>query len=237
MIFTEINLHPAVRESEFKRLLQVPGSYEFAGVMAEDAQWVREWFAAHGQSWLCARAVETCAVEADTVTLEGIELHSRELAKRFRHATAAVIVGASAGPEAEGEAAARWADDDPNRYYFMEAYASAVVEALIAELRGRLCPWADGHHQVVLPHYSPGYHGWTVGDQHKVFTLLRRGGELPGPLDVMESGMLQPKKSQLAIFALAPVGQVVDEGADLVPCKHCPHLRCNFRREAHALGP
>jgi len=236
MIFSEHNIHPVVAEAEFKRLLRLPADYVFADRMAENARWVREWYAEHGHPWLCARHVDGCEVTAEAVALGGRRLHSRELARRFRAASSALVVGACAGAEAETEAARQWELDEPDRYYFLETYASAVVEALIAGARGRLCAWADGRGAVLLPHYSPGYQGWSVGEQGAVFALLTEAGPLPAPLEVMSSGMLRPKKSQLAVFAVAAKGTAVAEPADLVPCKHCAHIRCEFRREAYAVA-
>ncbi|MFI5356422.1 MAG: hypothetical protein ACHQ4G_03715 [Opitutales bacterium] len=231
MLFVETDSHPIVLEREFKRLLKVPPRFEFTDQMAECAAWVRTWCATHSRPWLCARVVEPCEIREGHVHLEGVGLTSRELARRFRHAQTAVIVGASAGIEAEAEAARRWAEDEPDRYYFLETYASAIVEALIAEAQARLCAWADASGRTLLPHYSPGYQGWTVGDQARVHGLLARGRDLPGPLEVMESGMLRPKKSQLAVFAVAPSELVPPAEADLVPCRHCSLARCDFRRE------
>lgn len=235
MILRETNLHPVVRLAEFKRLLRLPLDYEFEDELAGHVGWVQSWFAAHGRPWLSAVAVERCEADGDDVRLDGVTVHSRELARRFRQARAAIVVAASAGPEAEAEAAVRWAADEPDRYYFMESYASAIVEALIAEARARLCAWADTQGRVLLPHYSPGYHGWSVGDQAKVFSLFPPA-VVAGPLEVMDSGMLRPKKSQLAVFALAAAGDAAGEPDDLVPCKYCPHLKCDFRRKAYALS-
>jgi len=232
MTFVELNAHPVVTDTEFKRLLKVPASFQFTEQMAENAAWSRAWYAEHGRPWLWAGAVQDCAVAGEVTTLGGQALTSRELARRFRQARGAVVVAASAGPEAEAEAAVRWADDEPDRYYFMETYASAVVEALIAQARGRLCAWADTRGEVLLPHYSPGYQGWSEADQVRVLALLLAQGAAPGPIDVLESGMLRPKKSQLAVFALAPAGSASAEPADLVPCKYCALIKCEYRREA-----
>ena len=234
MTFAETNLHPVVSDAEFKRLLRVPADFAFTGVMAENAAWVRGWYAAHGRPWLRATGAGSCRVDGQVTTLDGRAWTSKELARRFRSAQGAVVVAASAGPEAEAEAARCWEHDEPDRYYFLETYASAVVESLLAEARVRLCAWAEDQGTVLLPHYSPGYHGWTVGDQASVFSLLAE--PLPGPLEVMASGMLRPKKSQLAVFAVAPAGSAGAEEADLIPCKYCAHHTCDFRREPYALA-
>ncbi len=209
----------------------MPPDYVFADEMAEHAAWARDWYAAHGRPWLCAGTVAEFTVADPVVRLGGRSLTSRELARRFHAAHGAVVVAASAGPEAEAEAARCWANDSEDRYFFMEAYAAAVVEALIAEARSRLCAWTAERGEVLLPHYSPGYPGWSVADQASVFALLTAKGAMPGPLEVMASGMLQPKKSQLAVFAVAPAGTPGAATADLVPCRYCALARCSLRRE------
>ena len=236
MIFSETNHHPVVPEVEFKRLLRLPADYVYEEEMALNVAWTKTWFAQHSQPWVCAEVIEDFVIEGDVVQLGGTSLESRELAKRFQHAKLAMVVAASAGVEAEAEAARRWQDDEPDRYYFMETYASAVVEALIGVARAQLCAWADARGLALLPHYSPGYQGWSVGDQAKVHELVLRGGSLPGPLEVMSSGMLRPKKSQMAVFAVAPLEFAAQVDTALIPCKYCAHVRCEFRREPYALA-
>ena len=76
---------------------------------------------------------------------------------------------------------------DGDRYFFLETYASAVVEGLLKRLAARLCAWADGHGLAALPPYSPGYRGWPLTDQHALLDLVRGAGDpLPSPLEVLE---------------------------------------------------
>lgn len=235
MIFAETNFHPSVDDGEFKRQLKLPAGYAMTGEVATNAKWAREWFAAHARPWLCAQPIASCQVEENTVTIGGQVLTSGELAKRFQSAESAVIVGVSTGSEAETEATSRWEEDEPDRYYFMESYATAVVETLINEARHRLCQWASEQACVLLPHYSPGYHDWSVADQHKVHALLVQGGEIPGALEVMESGMLRPKNSQLVVFGVVAESNAPREDTDMIPCKYCAQAPCELRREPCAL--
>jgi hypothetical protein len=115
---------------------------------------------------------------------------------------ALVLIAVSAGPEPEAEAAARWAGEEPDRYYFLECFAAAAVEALLAEARDRLG---------VQRHYCPGFRGWPVTDNQVLLEALEAAGALPGPLAVLSSGMLKPKKSQLALCAL-PAGKKREAG-------------------------
>ena len=93
-------------------------------------------------------------------------------------------------------------------------FGSAVVEHLVTVANGRICGWADANAMVALPHYSPGYSGWDVADQVKLWNLLRQnhGGGFPGELEVLETGMLRPKKSLLAVVG---VTRNLESGAPL----------------------
>jgi len=235
MIFSDTNFHPTVDDAEFKCQLKLPLDYAMTGEVAVNAAWARSWFAEHARPWLCAHPIASCEVDESTVTIAGQDLMSGELAKRFQHAESVVIVGVSTGSEAEIEAASRWEADEPDRYFFMESYATAVVETLINEARSRLCNWANKQACVLLPHYSPGYHEWSVADQHKVYGLLAQGGEIPGALEVMESGMLRPKNSQLVVFGVVPKSNTPSEDRDMIPCKYCAQSPCELRREPSAL--
>jgi hypothetical protein len=82
----------------------------------------------------------------------------------------------------------------------------------------------------VLPHYSPGYPEWDISQQAKLLTLMKTNAKLPGELDVLESGMLRPKKSLLAVFGLTKQIDRVRKLTELVPCENCSFSPCQFRR-------
>jgi len=53
---------------------------------------------------------------------------------------------------------------------------------------------------------------------------------MPGPLQVLSSGALLPKKSLLAVFGLTRHVDRVRRLTDLVPCKNCSFSQCQYRR-------
>src|SRR5207342_3931160 len=101
------------------------------------------------------------------------------------------LAAVSAGKECEEKARELWQDGRPDEYFFLEVFGSAVVEHLITVASGRICGWADANGTVALPHYSPGYSGWNVADQNKLWDLIRppNGQALPGELQVLDTGM------------------------------------------------
>jgi len=227
---------PEVPSEEFKRLLGVPSSYVFEGPVKSLAEWVPDWFRAHAHPWIFARLLGKVELHSDGVVLENTVLKSRALCRHLQHGcvSRAVVVAVGAGPEAEAAAAEYWRDGHPDRYFFIEAYASAVVEALVAESRRRICAWAEPGGLGVLRHCSPGYHGWSITDQAALLaTALPESETLPGPLGVMESGMLHPKKSQLALFGITDEPDRVKHRDELVSCKICPMRQCTYRRNVY----
>jgi hypothetical protein len=150
-----------------------------------------------------------------------------------------VLVSVSAGPELEREAAQLWSDEKPDEYFFLEVYGSAVVEHLITMAGARLCAWADGCGSAVLPHYCPGYADWDISQQPRLLNLIRASqcGALPGELNVLDSGMLRPKKSLLAVFGLTRHADRVRDLAELSPCEGCSFGTCQYRRAPYAGSP
>jgi hypothetical protein len=168
--------HPSVSDRAFNRFLRYPANRPLEGALAENAAWAREWFGAHGRPWCMAIRANEAASERAASHLPGDGAYA--------------IIAASAGTEAEAEAAARYAAGEPDLYFFLDSYASAVVDALVVEARVALR--ADKH-------LSPGHRGWSIEDNRVLLDALRATAPLLGPLDVLSSGMLVPMKSQIAV--------------------------------------
>ena len=235
-MFELIDAHPGsnVQESEYKRLLGFPADHVLQGRSRELADKTRQWYAQHGRPWVYARQIEGLELAGDRLHVSGAVFSSRQLHDNFNAAQvhSAMLTAVSAGGECEEKARQLWQEEKPDEYFFMEMYGSAVVEHLVAVASGLICAWADGHGMVALPHYSPGYSGWDMADQLKLWELIRQmsNRDFPGELQVMDTGMLRPKKSLLALFGLTRHLDKVRASAKLVPCENCSLPGCQYRR-------
>jgi len=186
------------------------------------------------RSWISARQTETLQLTDDRLSISGTEFSSKQLHDQFAMAQArhVVLIAVSAGAECEEKARELWQDGKPDEYFFMEMFGSAVVEHLITVASGRICGWADANGMVALPHYSPGYTGWDVSDQNKLWEVIRppNGQSLPGNLHVLDTGMLRPKKSLLAVIGVTANLEKARHLARLVPCENCSLPGCQYRR-------
>ena len=233
-----------VQAAEYIRLLGYPPGWILQDRALELADATRDWYTKHGHPWIYARQAGTLQIGEAATAIDGVAFSSARLRNTLHAASAhsAILVAASAGPELEHEAQIRWRDEKPDEYFFLEVYGSAVVEHLVTVIGARLCAWADGDGSAVLPHYSPGYPEWTIDEQPGLLELIRRPGSRAMPLDVLDSGMLRPKKSLLAVFGLTRHIDRVRRLTDLSPCENCSFGPCDYRRAPyrrarHATSP
>jgi hypothetical protein len=237
----ETNPPVNVQEPEYKRLLGYPKNHALDGRPRELANWARQWYAENGRPWFYARQMNALELANGKLRVAGTEFSSKQLHDQFAEAQAdsAVLVAVSAGRECEEKARQLWQESKPDEYFFMEMFGSAVVEHLVTVASGRICGWADQNGMAVLPHYSPGYSGWDISDQIKLWNLIRQNGaaHFDGKLDVMETGMLRPKKSQLTVFGVTRNLAKARSLAKLIPCENCSLPNCQYRRAPYRHAP
>lgn len=235
--FTDRQPPVNVQDSEYIRLLGYPRQHVLGERARELADWARDWYVKNGRPWIFARTAGGIEISAGKVSVNGTNFVSDRLQEQFAAAEAhdAMLVAVSAGKECEEKARQCWQEGKPDEYFFLEMYGSAVVENLVTHAAGRICAWADQNGMAALPHYSPGYTGWPVSDQPKLWGLLRgnNGTPFPADLHVMETGMLRPKKSLLTVFGLTRHSEKVQSDSKLIPCENCALPACQYRRAPH----
>ncbi len=230
-----------VQESEYQRLLGFPRNHAMQGRARELANAARQWYAENGRAWFYAREANALKLANGKLRIGETEFSSQRLHDQFASARAqsAVLVAVSAGPECEEHAQQLWRESKLDEYFFLEMFGAAVVECLVTVASGRICGWADRNGAAILPHYSPGYSGWDVSDQVKLWKLFRENGtpQVNGTLDVLETGMLRPKKSLLAVFGVTRHLEKARQQAKLIPCDRCSLPHCQYRRSPYQHAP
>jgi hypothetical protein len=232
------DMSPKVRveRAEYLRLLGYPRGH----VMSERAQCLAleaaAWYADRGKPWIYTRRCSAVRAAPDALLLDGTCFRGPGLQRVLREVSGAFVVAASAGLEVDQHARGLWDDDRPDAYFFLETYASAVVEALVGVVRERLGAWAGVHGMALGSGLSPGFPGWELGQQGRLLGVIRAGapGGLPGNLEALSTGMLRPKKSLLAVigFGVEAGNSAMAGGcgrkADF--CQKCAMTRCAYRR-------
>lgn len=224
-----------VQPEEYIRLLGYPPGSTLSDRSRELADWARDWYARHGHPWVYACQADVLSIGDDGIVIDGVTFSSVQLRNTLHAAGAhtAILVAASAGPDLEEESQTRWRDEKPDEYFFLEMYGSAVVEHLVTMTGAQLCAWADADGSAVLPHYSPGYPEWSIEQQPDLLALIGRTRQGPLPLELLDSGMLRPKKSLLAVFGVTRHTDRVRRLTDLSPCENCSYAACQYRRSPY----
>jgi len=231
--FTDIKPDTNVSEEEYKRLLGYPHYYQLRGRARELADRARQWYNENANPWIYAVQSEV-SILSDEIQIGDFRFSVKKLFNQFKEAGVdnSMFVIVSAGAECEEESRKLWLEGKPDEYFFLEIFGSAVVEHLITATGYKFCEWGEKNNLAILPHYSPGYEGWNITDQIRLWKLIlqKKTIELPGKFEVLETGMLKPKKSMLALYGVTENVGKVRNLRELIPCSGCVLSSCNYRR-------
>jgi hypothetical protein len=241
MNMTFFDPHPVitVAEADFLRALGFPTGHAPSERVTALARQTRKWFERNGRPWVFARRAGLLTLSKNHSEIEDVIFRSARLTKRFTKAEAvsAILAVVCAGREIEIEAQRCWQANRPDEYFFLEGFAVAVVEQLMAIVSARLCAEVESHGLSVLPHLSPGYAGWNLTDQVSLVRLMQRRDWPAGlDFDVLPSGQLTPKKSHVALFGLALKSDRLRCLTEMIPCEDCCWHPCSFRRTPYRHG-
>ena len=193
-----------VPDALYRRHLGVPAAATLEPVLADRTEHARAWFAAHAQPFLVSRELGIQRIVYAVIHLtDQTQLHSAMLASGFARAGVdqLVAVGITAGQAVDDRIDHLWQSGHPDEAMFLNAYAIAAVEHWRDEAKRQLQQVFAEERRTVLPHYSPGYDGWGLADQARLFRLLQAEGS---PLRLLDSGGLLPHKSTLAVYGVTP---------------------------------
>jgi hypothetical protein len=229
-----INSNPDfdIKKDEYIRLLGYPPNYRLEGRSKELVNWARNCYNENGKPWIYAVPAKTLDTSNGKLLINNIEFSSKKLLKQLKDSDSqsAMLVAVSAGTECENKTRELWDEGKPDEYFFLEVFCSAVVEHLITTTGFIFCEQGEKDRFAVLPHYSPGYPGWAIKDQHKLLALIKQNNNFLGEISVLETGMLNPKKSLLAVFGITNHLDRVKNLHELIPCETCCLKSCQYRK-------
>ena len=106
--------------------------------------------------------------------------------------------------------------------YMADAVASQTVELAVDKIQAYI--EADQLHRgmKITNRYSPGYCGWHVSEQHKLFSLLPKNF---CDITLTESSLMLPIKSVSGIIGIGPNVRRMD-----YTCRLCDKTDCIYRR-------
>ncbi len=119
-------------------------------------------------------------------------------------------------------------DRDLLRGYVYDVVGSEIVEAAADLMQMELSNMVTAENRKITNRYSPGYCGWSVAEQHKLFKLIPYNY---CGIRLTESALMDPVKSVSGIIGIGK-----DVRLNPYTCKMCDMHDCIYRRMKETKG-
>jgi len=162
-------------------------------------------------------------VNADkSLNINDINLQTHKLVfGQLNKADSLAVFLCTAGEEIGIRVRKAMAGGDPLTGYIYDIIGSIVVDAAADRMQGELEKSILSEGKKITNRYSPGYCGWTVSEQHKLFRLLP--DNFCG-IRLTESALMDPVKS---ISGIIGIGESVRYNP--YRCSLCDMKNCAYR--------
>lgn len=127
----------------------------------------------------------------------------------------------TAGQEIGGMSRELMMGGDPLKGYILDVIGSIVVDAAADLMQNALAKSVIQSGQKITNRYSPGYCGWSVGEQHKLFQLIP---ENFCGIKLTESALMDPVKSASGIIGIGEHVRYFKH-----TCSYCDMKDCAYR--------
>ena len=109
--------------------------------------------------------------------------------------------------------------------YIADVVGSEIVESAMDKIQDELEKQMEAQSWHITDRYSPGYCGWSVAEQHKLFSFFPK--KFCG-ITLKESSLMEPIKSISGIIGIGP--NVKRKG---YACNLCDMVNCIYREKKH----
>jgi uncharacterized protein YlaI len=145
------------------------------------------------------RIYDNVAVDSALIRIENAEFHTKKIiARAIRKASSMAIFTCTIG-----EAVSSWSTqlikNNPLKGYLADISASIMAEKTAERIQEEIEKYAREQASSISNRYSPGYCGWSVSDQHLLFSLLP---ENFCGITLNENALMHPIKSVSGIIAI-----------------------------------
>ncbi len=147
---------------------------------------------------------------------------------QLKRSEAAALFLCTAGEEIGIRSRQAMKDRDLLRGYVYDVVGSEIVEAAADLMQKELSNMVTAEGRKITNRYSPGYCGWSVAEQHKLFKLIPYNY---CGIRLTESALMDPVKSVSGIIGIGK-----DVRLNPYNCKMCNMHDCIYRRMKETKG-
>ena len=147
---------------------------------------------------------------------------------QIKRSGSAVLFLCTAGEEIGIRSRKAMKERDLLKGYVYDVVGSEIVEAAADLMQNELSNTAAAGGLKITNRYSPGYCGWSVSEQHKLFKLMPYNY---CGIRLTESALMDPVKSVSGIIGIGK-----DVKLNPYTCKMCDMTECIYRRMKEMKG-
>ncbi len=163
--------------------------------------------------------------QTDTIRIEMMEIHSRNLSKNLKGCRQVVLLCGTLGIEVD-YLIKRYSYTEMAKAVVMQACAAALLEEYLDERQEEIRTEMEKQDLYLRPRFSPGYGDFSILHQREILTLMEASKKIG--LTMTESSMLTPTKSVTALIGLS----TTQENCHQKGCEVCGKKDCIYRRES-----
>ena len=159
------------------------------------------------------------------VTIDGIEFKTeRIVASPLKNMSGSILFLGTVGPEFDRWSKETFDGGDPLAGYIIDILGSEIAESIADWLANRINDYASENGMKCSNRYSPGYCGWSVAEQQKLFKFFP---EKFCEVSLMESSLMKPHKSVSGIIGIGTDIKWSEYPCDFCRIEHCYKNRNN----------
>ena len=147
------------------------------------------------------------------------------ISNQLRKMENVALFACTAGPDIGAYSKELMHEGDFVKGYIVDVVGSEIVEAAMDKIQDDLEQKMEAQNWHITDRYSPGYCGWSVGEQHKLFSFFPE--DFCG-ITLTETSLMQPIKSVSGVIGIGP--NVRRKG---YVCQHCDMVNCIYREKRH----
>jgi hypothetical protein len=158
------------------------------------------------------------------LTIENITFDVQSIVSNLiRRAEKAVLFVCTAGPGVEKWSKDLMAEGDLMKGYVIDVIGSEIVEKAMDRIQDSLEQDMKEMNMGITDRYSPGYCGWQVSEQHKLFSFFPE--DFCG-IHLSETSLMYPIKSVSGLIGIGP-----DAEKKGYTCDFCKQENCMYRKK------
>ena len=159
------------------------------------------------------------------VTIDGVEFETeRIVASPLKKMSGSALFLGTVGPEFDRWSKETFEDGDPLAGYIIDILGSEIAESIADWLASKINNYVVENGMKCSNRYSPGYCGWSVAEQQKLFAFFP---EKFCGISLMESSLMKPHKSVSGIIGIGTDIKWKEYPCDICTVEHCYKNRNN----------